>query len=112
MLLRGYIGRLGAEAPVEWSDSQLAEGFRQELKTIMGIDVQPEFALTTRWNNAMPQYTVGHLERVHRLRTALEKQYPRLLVCGSGYDGVGIPDCIGQAEGTARRLAASLHQQS
>lgn len=111
VLLRGYIGRLGAEAPVEWSDSQLAEGVQQELKTIMGIEAQPDFALATRWKSAMPQYTVGHLERVHRLRAALERQYPRLLVCGSGYDGVGIPDCIGQGEKAARRLAASLHQQ-
>jgi oxygen-dependent protoporphyrinogen oxidase len=110
VLLRGYIGRLGAEAPVEWSDSQLAEGFRQELNSIMGIDAEPEFALATRWKKAMPQYTVGHLERVHRLRTALEKQYPRLLVCGSGYDGVGLPDCIGQGEETARRMMASFDQ--
>ncbi len=108
VLLRGYIGRLGAEAPVAWSDSQLADGVQQELKAIMGIEAQPEFALTTRWNNAMPQYTVGHLERVHNLRVALAKQYPQLLVCGSGYNGVGIPDCIGQGEEVARQLAASF----
>jgi protoporphyrinogen/coproporphyrinogen III oxidase len=56
-----------------------------------------------RWGGALPQYAVGHLDRVARVRRAVA-EVPGLAVCGAAYDGVGIPAVIG----SARRAAASL----
>ncbi len=58
-----------------------------------------------RWGGALPQYAVGHLDRVARIRAAVAA-VPGLEVCGAAYDGVGIPAVIG----SARRAAASLHE--
>jgi len=57
----------------------------------------------TRWGGGLPQYAVGHLDRVARVRTAVAAQ-PGLAVCGATYDGVGIPACIATAERAARDL--------
>jgi oxygen-dependent protoporphyrinogen oxidase len=56
-----------------------------------------------RWGGALPQYAVGHLERVARIRASVDR-VPGLVVCGAAYDGVGIPAVIG----SARRAAATL----
>ena len=56
----------------------------------------------------MPQYEVGHLERVEAIERALAGR-PGIFVSGSAYRGVGIPDCIRQAGETAQRIAEYLH---
>jgi oxygen-dependent protoporphyrinogen oxidase len=56
-----------------------------------------------RWGGALPQYAVGHLERVARIRSAVAA-VPGLAVCGAAYDGVGVPAVIG----SARRAAAEV----
>jgi oxygen-dependent protoporphyrinogen oxidase len=60
-----------------------------------------------RWGGALPQYAVGHLDRVARIREDVA-QVPGLALCGAAYDGVGIPAVIG----SARRAAASLVSQT
>jgi oxygen-dependent protoporphyrinogen oxidase len=56
-----------------------------------------------RWGGGLPQYAVGHLDRVARIRAAVEG-VPRLALCGAAYDGVGIPAVIA----SARRAVADL----
>src|SRR5699024_12047014 len=64
----------------------------------MKIQDQPEFSVVTRWKNARPQYTVGHVERVQYVRKQMDEQLPGVFIAGSSYNGVGIPDCIHQGE--------------
>ena len=54
--------------------------------------------MVTRWGGALPQYTVGHLDRVARIQASLAAQ-PGLAACGAAYAGVGIPACIGDRAG-------------
>ena len=61
----------------------------------------------TRWGGALPQYTVGHLDRVERIRAGVASQ-PGLAVCGAAYDGIGIPACIATARAAAGQILAHL----
>jgi oxygen-dependent protoporphyrinogen oxidase len=102
-LLRLFFG--GALQP-EWaeaSDTRLLEAALQELRQLFGYRGEPLVVRVLRWRRAMPQYVVGHLERVARIRQRLA-QWPGLAVAGAAYDGVGIPQCIRSAEQQVRRL--------
>ena len=61
----------------------------------------------TRWGGALPQYTVGHLDRVARIRAAVATQ-PGLAICGAAYDGVGIPACVATARTATDQVLAFL----
>jgi oxygen-dependent protoporphyrinogen oxidase len=67
-------------------------------------------AVVTRWGGALPQYTVGHVERVRRARAAVA-EVPGLAVCGAAYDGLGLPACIASAAVAATQVAGSLRGQ-
>ncbi|GIP20990.1 protoporphyrinogen oxidase [Paenibacillus sp. J22TS3] len=108
VLLRAYIGRAGAEASATMDDRETVARVREELKEIMGITAKPELAVVSRLPESMPQYRVGHKERIGHLREALESRYPGVLICGSGYDGVGIPDCIQHGKAAADHMADRL----
>ena len=69
--------------------------------------MRPVDAHVQRWGGALPQYAVGHLDRVRRVRAAVAQQ-PGLAVCGAAYDGVGIPACIASAEAAATQVLAGL----
>ena len=62
-----------------------------------------------RWGGGLPQYAVGHLDRVARIRAAVAA-VPGLAVCGASYDGVGIPACIGSAHIAADRVLSMLEE--
>ncbi|CQR47024.1 Protoporphyrinogen oxidase [Paraliobacillus sp. PM-2] len=97
-LLRCYVGRPGDEEVVQLSDEEIASIAINDLKKIMGITDQPEFYVVTRWEKAMPQYEVGHLQRLDQLSRAMAEQLPGVFVAGNSYKGIGIPDCISQGE--------------
>ena len=65
----------------------------------------------TRWGGSLPQYTVGHLARVERIRADVARQ-PGLAVCGAAYDGIGIPACIATARAAASQIAVYLRERS
>jgi oxygen-dependent protoporphyrinogen oxidase len=96
-LLRAYVG--GARRPdvLERSDDTLLAGVRLELRDILGIDAEPVLTRVQRHEHAMPQYDVGHLDRVAEL-DAMARRWPGLHLAGAAYRGVGIPDCIHSGE--------------
>jgi protoporphyrinogen/coproporphyrinogen III oxidase len=93
ILLRTFVG--GAMQPeLLANDDDTISGFvNEELRSILGMTSEPMFSEVIRYNNAMPQYNVGHLERVARIGSLL-KNTPGLHLAGSAYTGVGIPDSI------------------
>ncbi|MBJ6359823.1 protoporphyrinogen oxidase [Paenibacillus sp. GCM10012307] len=109
VLLRCYLGRAGAEEVVELDDEQLLALVRREVKEIMDVDAKPLFAEITRLRHSMPQYPVGHVENVARLRKRAEEQLPGVWVTGAAFDGVGLPDCIRQGKEAAFAILESLH---
>jgi oxygen-dependent protoporphyrinogen oxidase len=69
----------------------------EELQLTLGITADPLVSRVFIWENAMPQYNLGHPEKLAQIDTALEK-YPGLALAGNGYRGIGIPDCIHSGE--------------
>ena len=110
VLVRGYVGGVGREAVLEADDDGLVHLVRAELGVLAGIRGTPVHTEVHRFPAGMPQYTVGHLGRVERIRRALAA-CPGLAVTGAPYGGVGIPDCIADALSTARSVLATLKQK-
>ena len=81
-----------------------------DLREAIGLRGRLADALVTRWGGALPQYTVGHLDRVRRIREAVSL-VPGMAVCGAAYDGLGIPACIANGQQAATRVVAHLRAQ-
>jgi oxygen-dependent protoporphyrinogen oxidase len=103
LLTRTSVGRHREEAALQRPDDVLVAESLSELVDLAGIDAQPVGSQVQRWGGGLPQYAVGHLERVTRIRAAV-RAVPGLAVCGAAYDGVGIPAVIG----SARRAVTSV----
>lgn len=108
VLLRTYVGRSTDQEWLQLSEQQLIDGVRADLKETMGITAEPEFVEISRCLRSMPQYPVGHRERLAKLNERLQQRKPGLLLCGAGYEGVGIPDCVQQGRTAAERVVAYL----
>jgi oxygen-dependent protoporphyrinogen oxidase len=111
-LLRTYIGRFGAQGHVQFSDQEILSAVRRDLQETMGITAEPIFCEITRLPRAMPQYLVGHIERLRKMREGLNAQHPGIFLCGAGYQGVGIPDCVQQGKSAAEQIMAYLSAKS
>ena len=97
LLLRCSVGRHREERVLQVDDDELAASALDDLADAVGLSVRPVDRHVQRWGGALPQYAVGHLDRVARIRSAL-RRVPGLAVCGAAYDGVGLPACIASAE--------------
>lgn len=105
VLLRFFVGRAGREAPAFASDAEIRELVRDELRAVHGIAAEPTFWRVYRWPKGLPQYAVGHLERLAAIERRLG-DLPGLVLAGASYRGVGIPDCI-QSGWTAAEAAVA-----
>jgi protoporphyrinogen/coproporphyrinogen III oxidase len=104
VLIRVFIGRSGAEEALAGTDESLVELARAEVEDVLGARDVPSFHRVFRWTNGMPQYTMGHLERVATIEERMQ-QHPGLFIAGNAFRGVGIPDCIESGERAARAAA-------
>ncbi|RXI99904.1 protoporphyrinogen oxidase [Anaerobacillus alkaliphilus] len=107
-LLRCYVGRAGNDAIVDWSDEEISNAVLADLNKTMQIDEKPEFTIIRRWKEAMPQYVVGHKQRMEELKEQLQKQLPGVYVAGGSFEGIGLPDCIDQGEAVVAKLKNHL----
>lgn len=107
VLLRGFLGGAHEAEVLNHSDATLAATAWAEFASLLGISGDPSLVRIFRWPRATPQYVVGHAARVARIEERLQG-LPGLLVCGSGYRGTGIPDCIADARATAARAGDLL----
>lgn len=110
-LIRCYVGGRGRESILELDDNRMVNLVLSELKDMVGMEAKPRSAHVFRWKQAMPQYVIGHRDRVKAIRQGLSSQ-PGLYVTGAAYEGLGIPDCIRDGTATAKSLSAILWQQA
>ncbi|WP_370455153.1 protoporphyrinogen oxidase [Planomicrobium sp. CPCC 101079] len=103
-LLRAFLGRVGDEAVVDLADHEIEKIVLADLRKTMRIDGNPDFTVVSRWKEAMPQYVVGHKQRVAEAKRGLEKEFPMVQVAGSSFGGFDIADCAEQGENAARQL--------
>jgi protoporphyrinogen/coproporphyrinogen III oxidase len=105
VVARASIGRHGQEHELQKDDSDLVELALSDLRATTGVTGRPVDVRVTRWGGALPQYAVGHLDRVQRIQAAIST-VPGLAVCGAVYAGVGVAACIGTARNAAERVVA------
>lgn len=102
-LIRMFLGRYGQEQMLAGNDADLVALARDEAREVLGITATPSHRRLYRWPLAMPQYCLGHLQRLAAIDRGL-KGLPGIYLAGSSYRGVGIPDCIGSGERAARSV--------
>ncbi|MEH7235589.1 protoporphyrinogen oxidase [Bacillus sp. JJ1562] len=108
VLLRCYVGKAGDEAIVDQSDDEIIKVVLDDLNKTMNITDHPEFSIVTRWKDAMPQYTVGHKDRIESVKKNVAEQLPGVFLAGSSYEGLGLPDCIDQGEEAVKKVLEYL----
>ncbi|HYV13352.1 MAG TPA: protoporphyrinogen oxidase [Pyrinomonadaceae bacterium] len=103
VLLRAFAG--GALQPEIFAldEEEMARRVESDLRELLGIREDPRFVEVAKWERSMPQYEVGHLDRVGEIE-ALVNQIPGLALAGNAYRGAGIPDCIRSGEAAAEAL--------
>lgn len=105
--LRVSVGRFGGEEQLQRDDAELVRAVAEELGTWFGVVGAPLHGRVVRWGGALPQYTVGHLDRVRRLRQAVAAQ-PGLGVCGAALDGVGVPAVVASAHAAVDQVLPAV----
>ena len=103
VLLRCFVGGAKNEAIVSWKDTKLLAAVQGDIEGILKITGAPLVARIYRWHKAMPQYTLGHENKLFRIEQGLAK-HPGLFLTGSAYRGIGISDCVHEAELTAHKI--------
>ena len=107
MLFKASVGRAGDRRALDLTDEQIAGHVHAELVEAMGLRRQPLDVRVVRFECALPQYHVGHLERIARVESAL-RELPGVHLAGAAFHGVGVGACIRDGEAAAARIAAEL----
>ena len=102
-LLRVFLGGHRGQHLVQYGDEELIGLARRDLRELVGVSAEPDWTRVVRYLRAMPQYHVGHLDRVSRIE-ALERRHLRFALAGNAYRGVGIPDAVKSGEDAALRV--------
>lgn len=103
--LRASIGRFGEAAILQVDDAELVARVRADLATLTGVTADPVAVHVQRWGGGLPQYGVGHLDRVATVEHGLPDG---LAVAGAAWRGVGVPACVATGRAAAERIAAGM----
>jgi protoporphyrinogen/coproporphyrinogen III oxidase len=103
-LVRAFFGGKAADRLMRCGNDETAAVARMELARILGPLPEPQMTVVRRWPRSLPQYRVGHLERMNELETRVQ-MLEGLWLLGNGYRGVGVPDLIRDARGAAHKFA-------
>lgn len=107
VLWRALCGGWNRREVVDWDDERLLRAVCDELRLAMQVHAPPSFHRIVRWPQAIPQYHIGHGERLNRIALRL-RQHPGLYLTGNAYRGVGLNDCTEQASLLAEQIAHDL----
>jgi oxygen-dependent protoporphyrinogen oxidase len=105
-LLRCFFSSARMPELFDRREDDLKDISRQELKEILGLDAEPQFAFAFRWRHGLPQYVTGHLDRAAAIDGHL-KQWPGLYVIGNSLYGLGVPDCIRSAKQAVQKIVSA-----
>jgi oxygen-dependent protoporphyrinogen oxidase len=105
VLLRGFVGGPHNQEILKHSDEELVQTVLTEFHEILGLNpfAKPLFSRVFRWRLGMPQYTLGHLDRVNLIEDH-SAQIPGLALAGGSYRGVGVPNCIESGERAVSKI--------
>jgi oxygen-dependent protoporphyrinogen oxidase len=88
------------------TDDEIQQVAQSELRELLGIDAEPKFTMVHRWPQSMPQYTVGHIERMKKVKRLSREA--GLHVAGNAYRGIGVSDCVRDGQASAAAVIAQL----
>ncbi len=111
VLLKCSVGHSGDRSALDLGDEQLIGAVRADLAAAMDVRAAPLETRICRFERALPQYKVGHLERVGRIESALA-ELSAVSVCGAAYRGVGVASCIGSGQAVADRVLSTISHAS
>lgn len=107
VLLRVFVGGACHPELEQLPDEDLRAVVTRNLHELLGAQGPPRLWRVRRWQQTMPQYHVGHVERVAAI-AAQVRHHPELALAGNAYRGVGVPQCIASGEEAAANLLAAL----
>ncbi|MDB4972570.1 MAG: Protoporphyrinogen oxidase, aerobic, HemY [Myxococcaceae bacterium] len=110
-LLRVFVGGHRGQHLVQYDDAELVGIARRELRDLIGVTAEPDWTKVVRYLRAMPQYHLGHLDRVQRIEQ-LEQRHAGFALAGNAYRGVGIPDAVRSGEDAAQRILSGAGSRS
>ena len=110
VLLRTFLGGARDPKALERSDAELVQTSLAALTPLLGLEREPLFTRVYRWDRGNAQHEVGHLERMASIDRALTR-HPGVFVTGSGFRGVGIPDCVADGRKTGAAAFAWLREK-
>ncbi|HEU4636515.1 MAG TPA: FAD-dependent oxidoreductase, partial [Edaphobacter sp.] len=102
-LLRAFFGGRSAERVLKCGNDEIASIARMELARILGPLPEPRITVIRRWPLSLPQYAVGHLERMQELDDRI-RALGNLHLLGNGFRGVGLPDLVRDSRAAARSI--------
>jgi oxygen-dependent protoporphyrinogen oxidase len=108
VLLRTFVGGALDPEAASWEDDRLLARVLAELRPLLGVTGEPRLVQIDRWHGAMPQYTVGHVGRLARIRD-LVAAHRGLTLAGAAYEGVGIPQVIASGQAAAAAIVGGGH---
>ena len=106
-IVRCFLGGARDEAILDYSDEQILQIVRDELRGIIALNAEPLFTRVYKWRSAMAQYSVGHLDRLARIKSLCDK-LPGLALAGNGFNGIGVPDCVRSGSEAASKVLAGM----
>jgi oxygen-dependent protoporphyrinogen oxidase len=107
VLLRAFLGGALQPEMFELDEETMTARVLEDLRALLGIEAPPLFAVVEKWPRSMAQYTLGHLEKVERIKRRLDN-LSGLHLAGNAYSGAGIPDCIRSGETAADNMLATV----
>jgi oxygen-dependent protoporphyrinogen oxidase len=110
VLLSSFVGGMRQPELARADEEAIARLVQEELAEILGAPVHARWVRVTRWLRAIPQYTLGHLERIARVEAA-ERELPGLYFCANYRGGISVADCVKSASATADRVVSTLATQ-
>jgi oxygen-dependent protoporphyrinogen oxidase len=110
LVVRLSLGRAGEEVTLQRTDDELAALAVADLATVLGRTLRPIDTRVVRWGGGLPQYAVGHLARIERLRAGVAAA-GGLAICGAALDGVGVAACVAAADRAVADLLESLRSR-
>jgi oxygen-dependent protoporphyrinogen oxidase len=107
VLIRCMVGRRGDRRWLDMDDDTMVRRLHEELVEAMGLTAGPDHQSIQRWPQAMPQYLVGHQDRLDALDSAIH-HLPGLYLTGASYRGIGLASCVADAKRTAQDVAKDV----
>jgi protoporphyrinogen/coproporphyrinogen III oxidase len=107
LVLRASVGRFGDTESLNRDDDELVAAVRSDLAALLGLEAEPMETVVARWGGGLPQYGVGHGDRVAAIERAVAA-VPGLAVAGAALHGVGVPACLATGDAAAEQVLAQL----